>query len=72
MRSLLFLALAAVPLAAYVRQAADDLVLLLGLLLDAVRPGMGTGEQRLLALFSALWLLYAVRVVRIARRGRAQ
>jgi hypothetical protein len=33
---------------------------------------MGVGEQRVLALFSALWLLYAVRVVRIARNARAR
>ena len=51
--------------------ATAPVALLLGVLFDAIRPGMGTGEQRLLALFSALWLLYAVRVVRIARGARA-
>ena len=51
--------------------ATAPVALLLGVLLDGIRPGMGAGEQRLLALFSALWLLYAVRVVRIARRSQA-
>ncbi len=64
------LSLRAHPLAA-LYCATAPLTLLLGILVDGIRPGMGVGEQRVLALFSALWLLYAVRVVRIARSARA-
>lgn len=65
------LSLRAQPAAA-VYCATAPLGLLLGVLMDAIRPGMSAGEQRVIALVSALWLLYAVRVVRIARRGRAR
>ena len=73
----LTLAVAAVALslrahaAAALYCATAPLALLIGRALDVIRPGMTTGEQRLLGLVSALWLLYAVRVVRIARSGRA-
>jgi hypothetical protein len=52
--------------------ASAPLALLLGTVLDVIRPGMTAGEQRLLGLVSALWLLYALRVVRITRSGRAR
>jgi len=48
--------------------ATAPLALWLGALLGALRPGMPGGERVVLALVSALWLGYAVRVVRIARR----
>ena len=74
----LTLAVAAVVLslraytAAAVYCATAPLALLVGTALDVIRPGMTAGEQRLLGLVSALWLFYALRVVRIARSGRAQ
>jgi hypothetical protein len=42
----------------------------LGALLGLLRPGMTRAEMVGLAVFSALWLGYAVRVVRIALRPR--
>ena len=45
----------------------------LGALLGVLRPEMTGGETLVMVVFSALWLGYAARVVRIARRlhGRA-
>jgi hypothetical protein len=40
----------------------------LAALTGAFRPGMEMGERLVLAVASALWMAYAVRVVRIARR----
>ena len=46
-------------------------VLALGILTDVVRPGMGFTERLVLLIGCALWLAYACRVVRVARRARA-
>lgn len=48
--------------------ATAPLALGLGALTGALRPSMAGGEMAALALVSLLWLGYAARVVRIARR----
>jgi hypothetical protein len=55
------------PLAAWFCATAP-LVLELGILAGALRPGMSTNERITLLTLGALWLAYALRVVRIARR----
>jgi hypothetical protein len=48
--------------------ATAPVALWLAALGGVVRPGMGPGERLALAVASALWLAYAVRVTRIASR----
>lgn len=48
--------------------ATAPLATALAALTGTVRPGMETGERLALAVASALWTVYAIRVVRIARR----
>jgi uncharacterized membrane protein len=55
------------PTAAYYCGTAP-VALGLGALAGVLRPGMAGGEMILLAGLSALWLGYAARVVRVARR----
>jgi hypothetical protein len=59
------------PLAAWLCATAP-LVLELGVLSDVVRPGASTNERITLLTLGALWLGYAVRVVRIAHRLHAR
>jgi hypothetical protein len=51
--------------------ATAPVVLALGVLGDVVRPGMGFTERLVLLVGCALWLAYACRGVRVARRARA-
>lgn len=51
--------------------ATAPVAVLAGALAGALRPDMTPGERLALALFGALWLRYAVRVVRITRGPRA-
>src|SRR5688572_9123185 len=46
-------------------------MLAIGVLADVVRPGMGFTERLVLLIGCALWLAYACRAVRVARRARA-
>jgi hypothetical protein len=50
--------------------ATAPLVVALGALLGALRPGMTSSERVVLGAFGVLWLGYAGRIVRIARRLR--
>jgi hypothetical protein len=59
------------PLAAWFCATAP-LVMELGILADALRPGMSANERITLLTLGALWLAYALRVVRIARRLHAR
>jgi hypothetical protein len=58
------------PLAAWFCATAP-LVMELGILADTLRPGMSRNERITLLTLGALWLAYALRVVRIARRLHA-
>lgn len=66
--------LAAIVLGAAARPAAAwycataPMALWLAALAGVFRPGMSAGERLALAIASALWLAYAVRVVRVAGR----
>jgi hypothetical protein len=59
------------PLAAWLCATAP-LVLELGILGGALRPGASANERITLLTLGALWLGYAVRVIRVARRLHAR